>query len=88
MDAGHWITSARNGTKFVETNVHAQCRSCNRDNAGEKQAHRIHIENKYGMAAKDWLIIKAKTPMKFTDSELTEMIEHYKRFVKSDSRYK
>jgi hypothetical protein len=86
MDAGHWQLRQRMGTRWDERNVHAQCRQCNRREGGQREAHRMYIENKYGLQVRILIELKAKTPCQFRDNELLEMIEHYKSLTKQRNK--
>lgn len=43
-DAGHYIGRAHTATRWNETNVHAQCRICNRHKYGNLKAYRRRLE--------------------------------------------
>lgn len=51
MDAGHWITRAKESTLFDERNVSLQCKGCNRFQGGKPLEHEQHIIRKHGSAA-------------------------------------
>lgn len=48
MDAGHYITTVKEATKFDENNVHAQCKGCNKWQGGRPAEYIPFIERKYG----------------------------------------
>lgn len=47
MDAGHFVPRQHKSTRYEETNVHAQCRKCNRFNNGEPSAYALFLMKKY-----------------------------------------
>lgn len=48
MDAGHYVTTAKEATKFDENNVHAQCKGCNKWQGGKPTEYEQFLERKYG----------------------------------------
>lgn len=48
MDAGHYVTTAKEATKFDENNVHAQCKGCNKWQGGKPVEYEQFIDRKYG----------------------------------------
>jgi len=51
IDAGHAMPGRANSILFSEELCNAQCRSCNRYNGGEYQAHKRILIDRYGQ---DW----------------------------------
>lgn len=49
IEAGHMIPGRTGGILFDETIVFGQCRTCNRDNNGEKEAFRRIMVERNGM---------------------------------------
>jgi len=66
MDAGHWITRAKEATLFDEHNVHLQCKGCNRFQGGKPLEHEQHIIRKYGPGELERIKTKAVTRCKRT----------------------
>lgn len=66
MDAGHWITRAKESTLFDEQNVSLQCKGCNRFQGGKPLEHEQHIIRKYGPDAPQRIKDKAVQPCKRT----------------------
>jgi len=65
MDAGHYIPQKNNyNTVYEETNVHAQCKSCNDYGHGEVAKYKEAIIEKYGIEELARLEDLAKMPAK------------------------
>ena len=86
-DAGHFMSRNNMATRWDEQNVNAQPRADNRFKAGRQYEHGLAIDKKFGKGTSEKLLIKSKSPCKFQDFELEEMIEKYKQKVK-DLEYK
>lgn len=48
MQAGHYVTRAKDATLFLEINSHAQCPGCNRHQGGKPVEYELFLEAKYG----------------------------------------
>lgn len=70
-------------TRWNETNVHAQCSSCNRFNEGSGPEYTLFMIDKYGKSHAEYLLGVKNTTAKWTDSELKILIEDYKSRVKN-----
>lgn len=77
-DAGHFIPRIHMTTRFDERNVNAQCRHCNRCLDGNEDEYRRGLTVKYGNDTIDELESLKRQTMKFSQSELREMINFYK----------
>ena len=66
MDAGHYITRAKESTLFDEQNVSAQCGGCNRWQGGKFLEHARAIERKFGAGTRDRIERKAMQMCKRT----------------------
>lgn len=64
MDAGHYITRAKEATLFDEHNVSLQCKGCNRFQGGKPLEHEQHIIRKYGPDEPQRIKTKAVTECK------------------------
>jgi hypothetical protein len=84
-DAGHmWSAGGHSNLRFNEFNVNSQCsRPCNKDKAGDINNYRLGFVKKYGAIKLQEIDFIAKTEKKFTIDELKEIIEIYKKKVKS-----
>ena len=81
-DAGHFINRQHMNTRFDETNVHAQCRKCNRFDEGNLPAYALFIQKKYGEDYIEKLLIKKRIVRKFTDFEIKALVKHYRNKIK------
>jgi hypothetical protein len=62
MDAGHYITRAKESTLFDERNVSLQCKGCNRFQGGKFFEHSQAIDRKFGEGTKAAIEAKASQP--------------------------
>jgi len=89
MDAGHYVTRARWGTRFDEDNVFPQCRRCNRFEEGRKPEFTRYLRDRYDSydpAADgnivDSLIIRSNRTKTFTLDELKEWVKDWRAEIK------
>lgn len=83
MDAGHMIPGRSGGILFDETIVFAQCRKCNREGNGEKQAFKRVMVERNGL---QWYELKEqarKTPTKLGDFECKLIADTYREKYKA-----
>jgi hypothetical protein len=83
VDAGHFVTRAKESTLFDEKNVHAQCKGCNRFQGGKFLEHGVAINRKYGPGTKERLEIKALQHCKRTLTDYLFIEQTYKLRVKT-----
>lgn len=83
MDAGHMIPGRTGGILFDEEITHAQCRKCNRDGNGEKQAYRLVMVARHGEAWYAMKLAARKTNTKLGDFECQLIGEEYKKRYKA-----
>ena len=86
-DAGHYFHVGHyDGLRFDEDNCHAECVGCNRFNDSHLIGYTHNLEIKLGKKKYSALIRRAKkykkNGYKWSRSELTELIEKYKRKIK------
>ena len=81
IDAGHYFSRTHMGTRFDPFNVHGECRYCNRMSADHLINYRENLIRKIGLANYNYLEIKARTPKKWDDFELQQLIDYYKKEV-------
>lgn len=70
--------------RYSETNVNAQCRSCNRFDEGNLVGYMEGLKKKYGEDIIDKLMITKKISVKHTKFEYETMIDFYKNKIKED----
>ncbi len=77
-DAGHFISRRFNATLFDETNVHLQCRFCNRFLNGNLLEYRRQLVKMYGEGYDIQLEDKATDIVKFTPQDYQDIASKYK----------
>ena len=65
-------------TRWNEMNCQPQCKSCNVFRYGEQFKFGIALDQKYGEGAAEDLHAKSREVVKFSNSELLQLIEDYK----------
>ena len=78
MDSGHMIPGRTGGILFDESMVFAQCRPCNREGNGEKQAFKIVMVERNGA---EWYELKEqarKTNTKLSEYECKLISDQYR----------
>ena len=83
MDAGHFVPRDRIATRWDETNVHPQCRECNRFRSGKQYEHGMAIDRIHGpgTAARLWAVGNARGA-KISAFQMEELIESVKACIK------
>jgi hypothetical protein len=82
MDAGHWINRNCNIVRYDETNVHAQCRHCNRFQEGNSSGYAKFMLTEYGSEHMDDLDELHWQLKQFKATELKELADEYRAKVK------
>lgn len=82
-DGGHFINCRWMSTRWEETNVHAQCSSCNRFDEGNSAGYAMFMIKKYGQKHVDYLLALKNEPALWSDFELELLIKEYKTKVKA-----
>lgn len=88
VDCGHFHSRRHMATRFNEDNTHAECKYCNRFSSDHLIGYQRNLIQKIGQQRFDVLNVKAHTACHFLNSELEEMIAHYKEEVKRLSTLK
>lgn len=81
-DAGHYVNRSHMSLRFSETNVHAQCRHCNRFQEGNMQDYRKGLISKLGEQKVILLEAQKNITNKLTNFELQILAKHYKQETK------
>ena len=76
-DAGHFISRGKMSTRYLETNVHFQCKKCNIFRGGEQYLYSLALDRNYGEGAAEDIYIESNKSKKRGVSELRDMIAHY-----------
>ena len=82
-DGGHFINCRWMSTRWEETNVHAQCSSCNRFDEGNAAGYANFMIKKYGQKHVDYLLALKNEPALWSNFELELLIKEYKTKVKA-----
>ena len=82
IDAGHFQTRSKYYTRWDEMNVKPQCKGCNMTNGGQQYLFGQMLDQEYGEGTAESILIKSNQIRKFSNAELLEMIDHYKKEVK------
>lgn len=83
VDAGHMIPGRTGGILFDESIVFAQCRRCNREGNGERQAFKRIMVERNGY---EWYEMKEqarKTPAKLGDFECKLLADEFRNKYKA-----
>ena len=84
INAGHYISSGKSKfLTFNEDNVHLQCEYCNTYKHGNPIDYRINLIKKIGVDRVEYLENNRHKTKKYTREELYEIIDEYKKKVKS-----
>jgi Bacteriophage Lambda NinG protein len=81
MDAGHYITRAKESTLFDERNVSCQCKGCNRFQGGKFYEHGMAVDRKFGAGTRAALELKAGQITKRTVNDYLFLADTYKKRV-------
>lgn len=81
-DAGHFVSRGKQMTRYDETNVHLQCRKCNRFENGNMIGYYQFMENKYGKEHILELQNKGQEEKHWTINELEELIQYYESRIR------
>ena len=82
MQAGHFVGGRTNGVLFDERGIFPQCYACNVCRQGMGPEYTVFMLKHYGQELVDELIQKRRETVRFTATELKEMIEGYKARIK------
>jgi len=82
MDAGHYVPRNHLSTRWLETNVHVQCRGCNRFGGGRLDEYALFLTKTYGNEVLDYLNKKKHTTCKMTKADYETLIEDLKLKIK------
>lgn len=82
QQAGHFASRRHYSTRWNEYNVQVQCYSCNIGMQGLQFEFGKRLNKEYGDSFAEKLLIESKQIVKFTDDDLKDMIDHYKKELK------
>lgn len=81
MDAGHFLTRAKEATLFDERNVHLQCKGCNRFQGGKFFEHEQAVDRIHGPGTVEELKRKAAMPCRRVLNDYLFIEKTYKERV-------
>ena len=82
VDAGHFVSRRCLITRYEETNVHPQCRYCNRFCEGNTSGYALFMIKKYGKKWVEELNRRKSLVYKMIPDDYEELIEIYKQKIK------
>ncbi len=83
LQNGHFQSRKHYATRWDEQNCQVQCAGCNVFRYGEQFLFAKYLDESFYAGLSDELYIKAKQIVKFTNSEIEDMILKYKNLVDS-----
>lgn len=83
LQNGHFQSRRHYSTRWDEINCQVQCAGCNVFKYGEQYVFGNKLDQKFGSGTARRLHIKAQKIIKFTNSDLEDLIKRYKDFVES-----
>ena len=78
LQNGHWASRRHYSTRWDERNCNVQCSGCNVFRAGEIYLYTKYLCSKYGDNFPEELYKLSQKTVKFTDTDLQDMINYYK----------
>lgn len=89
FDTGHFLASRRNSILFQESNLHPQCKICNRHKGGNQSYYERWMRHTYGQEEIDRLQRLKNTIVSFTRESLVDMrIGYTARLKAAEQRMK
>ncbi len=83
LQNGHFQSRKHYATRWDEKNCKVQCAGCNVFRYGEQFLFAKYLDERFYAGLSDELYIKSKQIVKFTNSEIEDMILKYKKLVDS-----
>ena len=78
LQCGHFMSRRHYSTRWDENNVGVQCYGCNITSQGQQFLFAKYL----GLELAEEMVLKSKQTVKFTDTDLQDMIQHYKDKLK------
>lgn len=82
LQCGHFQSRKHYATRWDEQNCQVQCAGCNVFRYGEQFKFGLALDEKYGKGTAETLQNMAHFTVKFSNSDLEEMIDKYKQINK------
>ena len=83
LQNGHFQSRKHYATRWDEQNCQVQCAGCNVFRYGEQFLFAKYLDERFYAGLSDELYIKSKQIVKFTNSEIEDMILKYKKLLDS-----
>ena len=83
LQNGHFQSRKHYATRWDEQNCQVQCAGCNVFRYGEQFLFAKYLDERFYAGLSDELYIKSKQIVKYTNSEIEDMILKYKKLVDS-----
>jgi len=81
LQCGHFMSRKHYATRWDELNCQVQCYKCNIHGYGEQFRFGQRLNKEYGENTADILESQCRNVAKFSNSDLSEKIEYYKKIV-------
>lgn len=81
LQCGHFMSRKHYSTRWDETNCQVQCAGCNVFRYGEQYKFGRNLDIELGVGTADSLETKSRQIMKYSNVEILELINHYKKKV-------
>ena len=78
LQNGHFMSRRHYSTRWDENNVGVQCYGCNITSQGQQFLFAKYL----GLELAEEMVLKSKQTVKLTDTDLQDMIQHYKDKLK------
>jgi len=75
LQNGHFMSRRHYSTRWDENNVGVQCYGCNITNQGQQFLFAKYL----GLELAEQMVLKSKQIVKFSDDDLKDMIDYYKK---------
>jgi hypothetical protein len=82
LQCGHFQSRKHYSTRWSELNCAVQCAACNVFRYGEQYMFGLNLDKDFGAGTAEELNKKSKQIVKFSNNDLLQMIEDYKKKVK------
>lgn len=82
MQAGHFRSRRHYATRWNELNVQVQCYGCNVGKQGEQYKFGVNLDKEYGVGTAEMLEIESHKTVKFSNQDLIELTDYYKKKLK------
>jgi hypothetical protein len=81
MQAGHYVTRAKETTLFNEKNSHSQCAGCNMFQGGKPLEYEVEMDKRYGAGAAQSMRDLGRMESKRTIADYQRIETYYKEIV-------